>query len=108
MNILRHILLITLLTGPVAAADLDFQKIFQTPEFKARFAASYGFNSSVEPTITQEEKQLLDEVAHGLDVLLEGLLGVLLHLELFLVFSETLHFLHGEHVGTYLFDQFAA
>jgi len=63
MNILRHILLITLLTGPVAAADLDLQKIFQTPEFKARFAASYGFNSSVEPTITQEEKQLLDEVA---------------------------------------------
>ncbi|MGB0578392.1 MAG: tetratricopeptide repeat protein [Limisphaerales bacterium] len=63
MNILRHILLIALLAGPVAAADLDLQEIFQTSEFKARFAASYGVKSSVEPTISQEEKQLLDEVA---------------------------------------------
>lgn len=63
MRILHHICLIALLAGPALAVDLDLREIFQTPEFKARFAASYGFNSSVEPTITPEEKQLLDEVA---------------------------------------------
>lgn len=63
MRILRHILLIVLLTRPAAAADLDLGEIFRTPEFKARFAASYGFNSSIEPTITPEERKLLDEVA---------------------------------------------
>jgi tetratricopeptide (TPR) repeat protein len=63
MRILRHILLIALIALPAKAIDLDLSQVFRTPEFKARFAASYGFNSSVEPTITQEEKQLLEEVA---------------------------------------------
>ena len=63
MSVLRYILLLALLVTSARAVDFDLQRIFQTPEFKARFVASYGFNSPVEPTITQEEKKLLDEVA---------------------------------------------
>lgn len=63
MKIRFHILLIAALTGSVHGAELDLTEIFRTPEFKARFAASYGFNSAVEPTITRQEKQLLDEVS---------------------------------------------
>tara|TARA_Y100001934_G_scaffold282876_1_gene398978 strand:+ start:2527 stop:3876 length:1350 start_codon:yes stop_codon:yes gene_type:complete len=63
MVLVRHTFLIIMLATSATAVDLDLQEVFKSPEFKARFAASYGFHSSVEPTITQEEKQLLDEVA---------------------------------------------
>jgi len=63
MRTLPCILLQALLITSAMGADLDLDDIFQTPEFRARFAASYGFNSAVEPTITPAERQLLDEVA---------------------------------------------
>lgn len=63
MRLLRHLLSLALLATSVPAIDLDLTEVFKTPEFKARFAGSYGFNSDVEPTISQEEKALLDEVA---------------------------------------------
>lgn len=100
MNFLRQTLLLVLLAVPAMAVDLDLQEIFRTPEFKARFAASYGFNSSIEPSITVEEKQVLEQAA---DILATNLPAASLHLlqAIKTNSSAALHF----KLGNFLFQQ---
>lgn len=55
-------LLSCLLSVAVQAAELGEPEFF-SPEFKQRFAASYGFLSDVEPKVTEVETALLERLA---------------------------------------------
>ncbi|MBL6766014.1 MAG: hypothetical protein ISQ14_13755, partial [Verrucomicrobiae bacterium] len=58
MRTLHTITFLTLTALHLVAATPDLESLFRSARFKARFTASYGFNSEIEPTITAEEKKL--------------------------------------------------
>jgi tetratricopeptide (TPR) repeat protein len=63
MRTLHTITFLTLTALHLVAATPDLESLFRSARFKARFTASYGFNSEIEPTITAEEKKLLNELS---------------------------------------------
>lgn len=63
MNRLVTLLLLFVAGVFLRAADLDLTGLFQSDEFRRRFAASYGFDAAIEPTVSLKEQKLLEELA---------------------------------------------